>query len=371
MSASHRDKISELKSPAKKLPLKWYGLELELEKEATEKKRWVFTRDECFQVAKRLHFPSYEALDAALEHLDKLNIFLYYPKVLPQLVFISPCVLLDKLSELVEESHRLKYGPDPNVLIEGKLSKFCNKGQVTVQVLKNYPKHYTGSFTQAHLLKLFESLLIVAPIGHDVYFMPSLLDVLKQSEFYRSSCGCPLVICFKGGCAPLGLFSSLIAFLLSDKNEPNSWVIAGDSPRLYRNHITFGLGDSTPGSVTLIDNSAFFEVHVTVSLRALYKDTCRYVSRSIERGLKEAIKARNFQNVDYEKAVSCPCKEGHHTLHPALLRTPYGTQILQCTKKPSECGEVDECHRVWLENHTDSFGVGKPLLVLKLECCEM
>ena len=162
-----REKIERLRPPSEKLPLKWYGLELELEKEALEKRRWVFTRDECLQVAKRLHFPSDKALDAALMHLDKLNIFLYYPSILPELLLCSPCVLLDKISELVEENHRVKHGPDPYALVEGKLSNFCNKGLVTVQLLKQYPKHYTDFFTQAHLLKRFESLLIVAPIDRD------------------------------------------------------------------------------------------------------------------------------------------------------------------------------------------------------------
>ena len=162
-----KQKIESLKPPSEKLPLKWYGLELELEKEGAQKNRWVFTWDECLQVAKRLHFPSDEALDAALIHLDKLNIFLYYPSVLPELVFCSPCVLLDKISELVEESYRLKHGPDLNALVEGKFSDFCNKGLITAQLLGDYPKHYTEFFTQGHLLKLFESLLIVAPINHD------------------------------------------------------------------------------------------------------------------------------------------------------------------------------------------------------------
>ena len=162
-----RDKIESLKPPPEILPLKWYGLELELEKIAAQINRWVFTKEECLQVAKRLHFPSDEALHAALVHLDKLNIFLYYPSVLPELVFCSPCVLLDKIGELVEESYRLKHGPDPYALVEGKLSNFCNKGLLTAQFLKEYPKHYTKFFTQAHLLKLFESLLIVAPIDCD------------------------------------------------------------------------------------------------------------------------------------------------------------------------------------------------------------
>ena len=356
-----RQKIESLKPPAEKLPLQWYGLELELEKEALEKRRLVFTRDECLLVAKRLHFPREEALDAALIYLDKLNIFLYYPSVLPELLFCSPCVLQDKISELVEESYRIKHDLDLRDFTPGESTKFCHLGQVTAQHLEKYPKHYTEFFTPAHLLKLFESLLIVAPIDRDIYFMPSLLDVLKQSEFHRPSC-CPLVVFFEDGCAPLGLFSSLIAFLLSDKNEPYSWVVACDHPKHYRNHITLALSHN-PGSVTLIDSSAFFEVHVTIGLASLYKDTCRDVSHAIERGLDEAIRARNFQNVRYQKAICCPCEESHHTLHPALVSTAYGTQIWRCTQTSDGCGTLDEHQLVWVENTTDteSFGAGESL----------
>lgn len=89
--------------------------------------------------------------------------------------------------------------------------------------------------------------------------MPSLLDVLNRSDFQRPSCDCQVVISFKDRYAPLGLFSPLVAFLLS---KPNSWVVA-DNPKLYRNHVTFDhLGDSYPGSVVLIDSAAFFEVYL-------------------------------------------------------------------------------------------------------------
>ena len=107
--------------------------------------------------------------------------------------------------------------------------------------------------------------------------MPSLLDILKQSAFNRPSCGCPLVIFFGGGCAPLGLFSSFIGYLLSNKNEPSPWVVAVDTPKLYRNHFTFSLGDSSPGTVTLIDSATFFEVHLTIECEEdipfLYENT--------------------------------------------------------------------------------------------------
>ena len=361
--ASHmRHTIESLKPPAEKLPLQWYGLELELEKEALGKGRLVFTKDECLQVAKRLHFPREEALYAALKYLDKLNIFLYYPSVLPELLFCSPSVMQDKISELVEESYRIKHDLDSRDFVPGELRKFCHLGQVTAQHLEKYPKHYTEFFTPAHLLKLFESLLIVAPINRDTYFMPSLLDVLKRSEFDRPPCGCPLVIFFEDGCAPLGLFSSLVAFLLSDKNEPNSWLIAGDIRKLYRNYITFGLGDSCPGSVTLIDSATFFEVHLTIEcedLPLLYNGTCKDVSRTILTGLSEAINARSFRNVRYQEAIICPCKESRHTLHPALpSTTTTGTQIWRCTERPQACGKLNDCHLAWLNYHTGT-GSGK------------
>ena len=196
--------------------------------------------------------------------------------------------------------------------------------------------------------------------------MPSLLDVLKQSDFERPSCGCQLVISFKGRYAPLGLFSSLVAFLLSDKMEPNPWVVFGDTSKLYRNHITFYL-DSYPGSVVLIDSAAFFEVYLILDctdLPELYQDTCRYVSLTIELGLNETIKARNFQNVCYHKAISCPSKECCHTLHPALPSTAFGNRIWRCTQRLTVCGkldELDERHLVWV-HHTDveTYGPSKP-----------
>ena len=42
-----RHKIESLKPPPEILPLKWYGLELELEKIAAQINRWVFTKEEC------------------------------------------------------------------------------------------------------------------------------------------------------------------------------------------------------------------------------------------------------------------------------------------------------------------------------------
>ena len=46
--------------------------------------------------------------DAALEHLVKHNIFLHY-KVLPQVVFCDPQVLLTMVTEIVQYHYKLKH----------------------------------------------------------------------------------------------------------------------------------------------------------------------------------------------------------------------------------------------------------------------
>jgi len=46
-----------------------------------------------------------EAFHAALDYLVALNIFHYYPTILPDVVFCDTQVLPDKMSELLEYSH--------------------------------------------------------------------------------------------------------------------------------------------------------------------------------------------------------------------------------------------------------------------------
>ena len=39
-------------------------------------------------------------VDAALQYLDQVSAILYYPKILPNVVFADPQIVLDKISEL-------------------------------------------------------------------------------------------------------------------------------------------------------------------------------------------------------------------------------------------------------------------------------
>ena len=120
--------------PPYKIPIGWFLLAQDIIK-ATE--GGVISRVECLGIAAVLNIDA-KALRAVLEYFDDLNIFLYYPSVLPDLVFSNPQIILDKVTELVHFSYCLQ-GSGPPVALEGKWLQFQDKGIVTLEMLQDEP----------------------------------------------------------------------------------------------------------------------------------------------------------------------------------------------------------------------------------------
>ena len=89
--------------PPYKVPIGWFLLEQDIIK-AT--KGGVIGSLECLGIAAVVNIDE-KALRAALEYFDDLNIFLYYPSVLPEVVLCNPQIILDKVMELVNFSYWL------------------------------------------------------------------------------------------------------------------------------------------------------------------------------------------------------------------------------------------------------------------------
>ena len=346
-----RSKIENLAPRVKRIPHRWYGLELEIEKFAADKNRKVVTLKECLEIGKALCFPSEEAVKAALVHLDDLNIFLYYPKVLPDLVFTSPCVLLDRVRELVQKSYELKghYSSDkPHA--EGMWSHLCDRGIVTFDILERFPSHDRDCeyFSSQQLVQLFKHLLIIAPISETEFFMPALLDLLKTDQMNRPSAehASAFIINFRGGYAPCGLCSALVACLRS------SWKFATSCRKFYGNCITFSMLPQFPALVTLLDIGSYFEVYIVINAppslcTSVCKSACPTIRRKIVDSLKQAITARNFQNVEYDEAILCRCKKANSTPHAATVQIKTPPYWSNCTYDHSVSAELGAKELVW------------------------
>ena len=353
------------------VPLQYYGLELLLEEVSLSLGRGVLSKEECLKVADDLHFDEH-TLDAALQFLDETSVIFYFPEILAGVVFTNPQVLLDKVTELVEETYNLRKGG--RSVLFGYEQTFRDHGRFSLEFLEEdkFKKHYIpGLFTPKELVKLFRKLLIVAEFSNTEFFMPALLPVLEDDEIskYRVSEDSPavaLALDFPLGAPRLGTYYTLSCFLVSSDNQfPCPWKIKlhphSNTPIvLYRNCIQFTV-PGYPGSVTLIDTFKHFEVHVNTSSKVCSK-FCSFVHQAILSGIKKAVLTLGYSNCTPSPALLCPCGIG------ALHIATFCEGLWICSTDTNKFGPLTSNHLMW-QDHADSTALqGVYLFSIVLSC---
>ena len=342
--------VSSLKP--RKTPISWFKFEQVIQKICRTYGKRIMHLKECLRVARSLHL-SMKDLNAALDHLANFGVIHYYWHLLPDIVFVDPQFLLDKISELVKYHYKLRHDPQPHKTMGGNLREFRNEGCITLELLKHFPEHYTDFFTAADLLKLINDRLIVTQhISSGKYFMPCLLRTMKSEEVdqYRVTASgvAPLAIHFSSGWVPHGVFCSLVAFLRSSQN-PSPWKLYPcpndrSAPLcLTRNCIKFQFPEDAPGSLTLIDAFSHFEVYVDAPY-----DVCACLCLSIQqtlfRGIQKAVETFRYKQLVPKLAFLC--KHGNNRPHLALPAA--ALNYWKCQYEPDRVhGRLMNEHMVW------------------------
>ena len=230
------------------IPLRWHIFDEKLRSIAEGLGRMVMSRDECWQVAESLGLEE-ESFDGALDFFHSVSLMFYFRDILPEVVFIDPQVILDKVSELVEFMFELQEPADqdepstdntpaaarsdggqqsstsPNTppgataatperpplkeltptpkkpsrsstldtdLLPPGWQRFNEFGQITKSFLedKRFSSHYhAGIFTSDDTIHLLEELLVFAKLstddGPDTWFMPSVLKQVAAVEMAK------------------------------------------------------------------------------------------------------------------------------------------------------------------------------------------
>ena len=378
------------------IPLGWYVLDIALHRLASFLGRGILTRQECLQVAHKLHVTE-EGFEAALDHLSKLNVILYFRSVLPNLVFCSPQVLLDKLTELVRYNYQLR---TTQTAIADRIFMFRDKGLVTLEFLEEFSEHYEPDlFTPTDLLQLLEHRLIIAKVEEGMYFMPFILPDLPPDQVDRhrvqpSSPAAALVVIFPGGVVPTGSFCALVASLLSTQHPPH-WELLpsptnpGRPECVFRNCIKFKLPDGAPGSLTLVDSFAYIEAHVEAPAQVV-SSLCPEIRESIFHHLLKAASALQYKNLQLEAAFLCESEAPHTEQppplswwerllgreatkippHPATTSEVSGIRWWRCTLSPDRVyGEFQERHLIWMEPSTGE-GIGNWIYYHNISICD-
>ena len=345
------------------IPIRWHAFDQKLRSFAESLGRMVMSRQECWQVAESLGLDE-ASFDSALDFFHSVSLMFYFRDVLPEVVFIDPQVMLDKVSELIEFMFELRQPEDqdepspdtPPTLTTpsdtGKLSssssnarsttatlppdllppgwqQFYKFGQITKSFLddKRFSSHYHDEiFTSNDVIHLLEELLVFAKLstddGPDTWFMPS---VLKQApaEMMEKVCvsAGALVVDFPDGGPQNGIFCSLMSHVLSPENHhPCPWQLrlsSGEPACLYRDCIQFQV-PKYAGSVTLIDRYEYFEVQVFTSVEEM-QELWQNVQNALFSGIETVCDTLGYSSNKPQPAIICPTTHTDKT-HPAYIK---------------------------------------------------
>ena len=336
------------------IPLRWHALELALQKLMLELKRGVLSKAECFEVARRYHFDS-ESFEEALRYLHKLNILFYYEDVLPDVIFCDPQILLDKITEVVEHSYRLKTDPRESTPTEGNIWKFRDQGIVTLEFLNKpcFTKHYVeGLFRPVELLNLFKKLLIVSQITKEEYLMPCLLPVADEPSLLSPSGSVPSLLFYFPESPLLGVFCGLIAYLLSQGKWKLLTKPGSQSPaKVDRNTVHFEVPGGLPGKVILTDSfSMYFQVDVEVPPNApsdMCAEVCPEIQETIMKGIRIASKNLHYNNSIPKLSFVCyeHSSTNKQTHHATVVNS--SRKLMKCTVNAEVCSRMTDNHQIW------------------------
>ena len=340
------------------IPMRWHAFDEKVRSLAENLGRMVMSRNECWQVAESLGLDE-ASFNGALDFFHRVSLMFYFRDILPQVVFIDPQVMLDKVSELIEFMFELREPDDEDEstpdtplvatttsgaaaltpakqhaavtmdvdLLPSGWQDFNKFGHITKQFLESsrFSSHYhTGIFTSADLIHLLEELLVFAKLstdeGSDTWFMPSVLKQVPAIEM-KNLCS-PLVVDFPDGGPQTGIFCSLMSHVLSILNQyPCPWKLrlASNKPVcLYRDCIEFQVPNYA-GSVTLIDRYEYFEVHVFTSEEEL-QELWQHVQNALFSGIAAVCDTLGYSTNKPRPAIICPNATHEDKTHPAYIK---------------------------------------------------
>ena len=194
------------------IPVCWYMFELRVKEEASENEHGMISLESCCTIGINFRMNQDDVMKS-ITYLHSMALFLYFPVVLPNVIFTNPQYLLDMLSKLIRVSF---VDLLDDILSEGQslLShiqhEFRTNGVFEESFLDKLCLPFVSSlFTKTHFLDLLQYLCIAAPfIGRDskkCYFIPVVLPPRQLTDndksVFMKSCD-PMILTFQSNVVP-------------------------------------------------------------------------------------------------------------------------------------------------------------------------
>ena len=344
------------------IPARWFLFKLELDDLQKITKSMVVNKRECFRIGLTLEMDRKD-IEASLLYYHDITIFLYFPAVLPNVVFLHPQPLFNKLSEVISISFAdaVTYLEEMNIVVPTNAhAQLKAEGIFTRELLDCLPDGFSLDFAADDFLKLMEHLLIIAPLPEKgKFFLPCVLPTTSNLENIRSffaKVTDALVLTWDMKSVPQGIFPALVVNLVKRQESPRFDLFhppTSDEPSeellQYRNAIQLLCLD-LGGGVLLVD--AIYSLDVYYSGPS---ENCSAVRNAVVKGIGDIVK--RFQ---YKPILSSPqehfycsiCSSSNH-----LCRPDDNMKILTCCRNPRLIADIDHLRQLpWI---TQSVGVGK------------
>uniref|UniRef100_A0A1X7VM45 Death domain-containing protein n=1 Tax=Amphimedon queenslandica TaxID=400682 RepID=A0A1X7VM45_AMPQE len=198
---------------------------------------------------------------------DTMGAIRYFKNIpeMKDIIITDPQILFDLVNELILCTFTFKN--IRTMSSRSQAERFRSSGRFTKQSLQECDIVKKGFLTADQVIPILIHLSIIAPVGinskgYKEYFLPCVLfhaPVSVPASMLTVATGySPLLVTFKCGYTPRGVFSCLISSILCSEGQ---WVLASD--KIYRNQVMFHLTEC--GHYVLLKNCIkYLQVTITV-----------------------------------------------------------------------------------------------------------
>ena len=355
---------------------------------------------QCEEIGRRLHMKDVREAIWFLHHC--IGVLMHYPDVeeLKDVVICDPQIMFDSVTELILNTFEFE------LVGKAAFAKFKQAGQFRFSDIKKLSKNLkSGILSLPQLVKLLEHRNIIAcisspdssaeesgatlsetpqsvsrvPVCNEsvVYFMPAVLPSAQESKLnvsHNPVDPAPLLIRFKSGIIPVGVFCASIASLVARKDQLG-WILMepqSSDYTLYKNRVTFRVSRCSGSyDVTLISKPKQYEAHIILCSPSTSDgpshDICKHVLETVCHTLDHVIS--KMKHKEYLTLLS--------SNHPNKSKTPYELGF-HCPKHPQEdhmavfrafSGQIDPSQTAvdlllsYSENKTSLFCLSEKMVV--------
>ena len=333
------------------IPMYWYLFHIAIEELKSQEKDIIPIS--LFHKIGKKHNMEEKEVKSALQYLHDLNVCLYYPNVLPDVVFTSPHYFFEKISDILAVS----MGNNEELLDMETLDHLKKEGILKKSMLTRlFSSGFDDDlFSVDQFIELMQHLYIISPLPEtNTYFMPCVLeadrDLLKKIPHSAEEPLQPLLLYWKNA-VPNGLFPSLVTWLMS-KGQRRFKMQRSEKHKQYRNNVTFHC-PSIACCVTLFEYPTFIGISSTCDSKFLSR--CAEVRDTVLEGISCIVKKFNWTaSVDTPKeAYLCStCMSECNVTCSYHLSTPDDDrQLISCSVNGCRA-EMTDAHLAWYHNRT-------------------